>query len=213
MISRVAGMRRGHGWILAWALLGCVPNYHAEYRAAHPDWDGIFPSRSASLKETLAAIHAPSKGDENLWVQKLGIFRTDVTPWELLSLDDIRGGYQVSDEESYAIAATLRCISKIDMERYGFEATVWYLLPGNRLAAYENVVARFYLKRDAYVAALNRAKEALEAYHGAESGQESLLIMIDAYEGLGMTGLANDTRRVLQRNFGDEGQSASNVEN
>ncbi len=74
----------------------------------------------------------------------------------------------------------------------------------NRLAAYENVVARFYLERDAYVAALNRAKTALELYHGADSGEESLQIMIEAYEGLGMKQLADDARRVLQKNFSDE---------
>ena len=74
----------------------------------------------------------------------------------------------------------------------------------NRLAAYENEVARFYMERDAYVAALNRAKTAIEVYHGADSGAESLQIMIEAYEGLGMTDLANDTRRVLEVNFTDE---------
>ena len=71
----------------------------------------------------------------------------------------------------------------------------------NRLASYENAVARFYLERDAYIAALNRAKNAIEVYHGADSAEESLRIMIECYDGLGMTELANDTRRVLQKNF------------
>ena len=74
----------------------------------------------------------------------------------------------------------------------------------NRLASYENVVAQFYLERDAYVAALNRAKEALETYHGADSGADSLRIMIAAYEGLGMNSHADDARRVLEKNFGDQ---------
>jgi outer membrane protein assembly factor BamD len=74
----------------------------------------------------------------------------------------------------------------------------------NRLAAYENRVARFYLERDANVAALNRAKGAIEQYNGADSGRESLIIMIEAYENLGMTELAADTRRVLQSNFPNE---------
>ena len=50
----------------------------------------------------------------------------------------------------------------------------------------------------------DRAKTALETYHGADSGEESLRIMIAAYEGLGMTDLANDTRRVLQKNFSSD---------
>jgi len=74
----------------------------------------------------------------------------------------------------------------------------------NRLAAYENQVALFYIERDAYVAALNRAKIAIETYHGADSGADSLRIMIICYEGLGMTGLAEDTRRVLEKNFSED---------
>lgn len=73
----------------------------------------------------------------------------------------------------------------------------------NRLADYENSVARFYLERGAYVAALNRAKAALEEYNGATSNPDSLEIMIEAYEGLGMEKLAADTRLVLQSNFPD----------
>lgn len=73
----------------------------------------------------------------------------------------------------------------------------------NRLANYENSVARFYLERGAYVAALNRAKAALEEYNGATGNQESLDIMVEAYEGLGMDKLAADTRLVLRNNFPD----------
>lgn len=71
----------------------------------------------------------------------------------------------------------------------------------NRLASYENNVARFYLEREAYVAALKRAKNSLEEYNGSDSTRESLEIMIEAYEGLGMTELAADTRRVRDYNF------------
>ena len=74
----------------------------------------------------------------------------------------------------------------------------------NRLAAYENHVAHYYLRRGAYVAALNRAKASLEQYNGAEGNTRSLEIMAEAYEALGMTELAADTRRVLASNFPDE---------
>ena len=74
----------------------------------------------------------------------------------------------------------------------------------NRLAAYENSVASYYIRRGAYVAAANRAKTALEEYHGADSGAESLQILIKAYDALGMTELAADARKVLRENFPDE---------
>ncbi len=75
----------------------------------------------------------------------------------------------------------------------------------NRLAMYENHVADYYLRRGAYVAALNRARRSLESYNGATGNARSLEIMATAYEELGMTDLAEDTRRVLAANFPDEG--------
>jgi outer membrane protein assembly factor BamD len=73
----------------------------------------------------------------------------------------------------------------------------------NRLAEYENHVARYYLRRGAYVAAANRAKFAVESYPGAPQLKESLEIMIEAYRELEMADLAADAERVLQRTFAD----------
>jgi outer membrane protein assembly factor BamD len=73
----------------------------------------------------------------------------------------------------------------------------------NRLAMYENHVARYYISRGAYVAAINRMKFALEHYPGAPELEESLSIMIESYESLGMQDLAADARRVQIENFGD----------
>lgn len=103
-----------------------------------------------------------------------------------------------------AFSTLARLVERYPASEYAADAQQRLVYLKNRLAAYENAVARFYLERDAYVAALNRAKTAVETYHGADSAAESLSLMIEAYEGLGMTELANDTRRVLQMNFSDE---------
>ena len=46
-------------------------------------------------------------------------------------------------------------------------------------------------------------KDALERYNGASGNVTSLIIMIESYEGLGMTALAADARRVMDNSFGD----------
>lgn len=71
----------------------------------------------------------------------------------------------------------------------------------NRLAAYENHVARYYIRRGAYVAAVNRAKYAVEHYPGAPALQESLTLLAQAYSLLGLSDLAADTQRVFNTNF------------
>ncbi len=73
----------------------------------------------------------------------------------------------------------------------------------NRLAEYENHVADYYMRRGAYVAAVNRAKYAVENYPGAPALEESLNIMIGSYRKLGMTDLAADAERVLRESFGE----------
>src|SRR5690606_30317209 len=62
----------------------------------------------------------------------------------------------------------------------------------NRLAEYENHVAEYYVRRGAYVAAINRAKYALEHYPEAPELERTLLILVTAYDQLGMRDLAAD---------------------
>jgi outer membrane protein assembly factor BamD len=78
----------------------------------------------------------------------------------------------------------------------------------NRLAEYENHVADYYIRRGAYVAAINRAKYALEHYPEAPELEKTLLILVTAYEELGMTDLAADARRVLRQTYGEEAATA-----
>ena len=78
----------------------------------------------------------------------------------------------------------------------------------NRLAEYENHVADYYVRRGAYVAAINRAKYALEHYPEAPELEKTLQILATAYEELGMMDLAADARRVLRQTYGEEAATA-----
>jgi outer membrane protein assembly factor BamD len=71
----------------------------------------------------------------------------------------------------------------------------------NSLAAYEANVADYYLRRGAYVAAVNRAKYVLETYARTPAVEDALRIMTQAYVKMGMPQLAADSLRVLERNY------------
>jgi outer membrane protein assembly factor BamD len=73
----------------------------------------------------------------------------------------------------------------------------------NSLAAHEVHVAKYYMKRGAYVAAANRVQYALKTYPNAPANEEGLLILVQAYDKLGMTDLRNDAERVMKTNFPD----------
>jgi len=71
----------------------------------------------------------------------------------------------------------------------------------NALAAYEVHVAAYYFKRGAYVAAANRAQQAVSEFQQSPSTEEALFIMVQSYERLGLFELRDDADRVLARNF------------
>jgi len=70
----------------------------------------------------------------------------------------------------------------------------------NRLASYEVYVAEYYLKRGAWVGAINRCKYAIENYDGSPQIKRALAIMAESYRRLGMPDLAADTEKVLKEN-------------
>jgi len=73
----------------------------------------------------------------------------------------------------------------------------------NAMAQYEVHVANYYFRRGAYMAALNRAQNAVSDYSESPSREEALFIMIRSYDKLGMFDLRDDTQRVFTLNYPD----------
>jgi outer membrane protein assembly factor BamD len=74
----------------------------------------------------------------------------------------------------------------------------------NRLADYEIAVARYYVEREAYVAAAQRAKVAIEEFDGAPAVREALEIMAFCYDRMELKELAAQTRAMYRNNFEGE---------
>lgn len=73
----------------------------------------------------------------------------------------------------------------------------------NLLAQHEVNVADYYMRRGAYVAAVNRARYVVENYQGAPVMPEALVIIAKAYRILEIQDLAEDALRVLELNYPD----------
>jgi outer membrane protein assembly factor BamD len=69
------------------------------------------------------------------------------------------------------------------------------------MAKHEVYVAEYYLKREAYLASSERAKNMLEKYPGAPATEKALLILIKSYNNLGLSDLAKVTADILIKNF------------
>ena len=82
----------------------------------------------------------------------------------------------------------------------------------NMLAKHELHVASYYLRRGAYIAAVNRAQGVLIQYPNSPSTRDALEILAQAYDAMGMTDLRDDARRVLAKNSGASAPSSAGDE-
>jgi outer membrane protein assembly factor BamD len=78
-------------------------------------------------------------------------------------------------------------------------ARMRYLI--NTLAQYEVHVARYYMRRGAYLAAANRAQYAIKTYQTAPALEDAVFVLAQAYDAMGMVALRDDTSRVMRANF------------
>jgi outer membrane protein assembly factor BamD len=107
-----------------------------------------------------------------------------------------------------AFAAFRTVVEQYPKSAYAHDSLQRMIYLRNRLASYEVHVARYYLRRGAYVAAAQRAKGAVEQYDGAPAVRDALQIMVEAYDQLKLKELADQTRQVYQTNFGGTVQQA-----
>jgi len=71
-----------------------------------------------------------------------------------------------------------------------------------KLAQADYKVASYYASRSAWVAAANRTRDILLNYQGTTVIPSTLEIQLQAYQNLGLTDLADDTRRIIKLNYG-----------
>jgi len=73
----------------------------------------------------------------------------------------------------------------------------------NLLAASEIHVARYYLRRSAFVAAANRGRYVVENFQQTPSVSDGLAVMVEAYQQLGIDDLAEQSLSILALNYPD----------
>jgi len=95
-------------------------------------------------------------------------------------------------------------IERYPNSEYAHDARQRMIFLRNRLAEYEVHVADYYLRRQAWVAAIARARFCIENYDGAPAVRDALDIMINAYQGLGMNDLAERSQEVYALNYPGE---------
>ena len=95
----------------------------------------------------------------------------------------------------------MELVTRFPDSKYTPDATLRMNYLVNAMASLEVHVARYYAKRGAYVAAANRAQQAIKTYPQAPAIEEAMYILVTAYDKMGMPELRDDADRVLKKNF------------
>ena len=100
-----------------------------------------------------------------------------------------------------AFDAFRELVSRYPQSQYAADARARMNYLVNALASAEVNVAEYYLRRGAYVAAVNRAQFALINYPEAPAIERALKVLVKAYDEMGLSDLRDDARRTLDSNF------------
>jgi outer membrane protein assembly factor BamD len=92
-------------------------------------------------------------------------------------------------------------VTRFPESQYAADASarMRYLL--DMLASNDVHVARYYMRRGAMLAAVNRAQAVVKQYQDTPAVEEALAIMVVGYRQLGLEDLSNDAKRVLQSTY------------
>lgn len=139
--------------------------------------------------------------DYAYYLKGLANFDRDVTVVNRLVPNDPTKTDTSAAQQSFDDFSEL--VRRFPESRYAEDARSRLLFLHDNLAAYEVNVADFYMRRGAYVAAVNRARYVLENYARTHSVDDALAIMTRGYVRLGLRDLAADSLRVLALNYPD----------
>jgi outer membrane protein assembly factor BamD len=116
-----------------------------------------------------------------------------IFPRSFSDLDNVR------QKEAFHDFSTL--LTRYPKSEYIKNATHRMRFLKNALGQSEVNIAKYYMKRSAYLAAFNRADYTIKHHQGTPAILDALHVKICAANALGKKKLASDTRRVLQLNF------------
>ena len=174
----------------------------AQLEIAYAYYKDSEPAQAVTAVERFIKLHPnhPSV-DYAYYLKGLANFNEDLGWTGYISGQDLTERDPKAAREAFDAFKTL--VTRFPESRYAPDSVARMNYLVNALASHEIHVARYYMKRGAYVAAVNRVQYALKAYPRAPANEEGLVIMVAAYDALGLKELRDDAERVMKKNFPD----------
>jgi outer membrane protein assembly factor BamD len=137
--------------------------------------------------------------DYALYLRGIVNFNDKLGILSVLSRQDLSERDQQASRDAYQ--SFRQVVDQFPQSRYASDAKLRMDYIVNALAEYELHVSRYYFRRGAYVASVNRAQQVLLEFPQAPATEEALFLMATSYQQLGLDTLSKDAQRVLEKNF------------
>ena len=174
----------------------------AQLEIAYCHWkDGERGSAIAAVDRFIKMYPNHPSADYAWYLKGLINFNDNYGMFSTMATSDLSDRDPRSTRESFA--AFREVVTRYPDSRYTADAMARMRYLVNALASYEVHVARYYMKRGAYLAAANRAQYAISNYTQAPALEEAVFMLVLAYDRLGMTDLRDAADRVMRNNFPD----------
>ncbi|USD65755.1 outer membrane protein assembly factor BamD [Vibrio sp. SCSIO 43136] len=93
-----------------------------------------------------------------------------------------------------------RLLQRYPNSEFAADAQKRMLALKNRLAEYDLATADFYIRREAWIAAINRCQELQKTYPDTVAARQSLKLQLKAYQELGLEDAAARTQKMIELN-------------
>lgn len=137
--------------------------------------------------------------DYMLYLRGLVLFNEDRSIFSRIAAQDWSDRDPRANRDAYAAFNDL--VTRFPESRYADDARERMTRIVSALGGHEIAVARYYMKRGAYLAAANRAQNIVQHFRNTEYVEEALAMMMTAYSLMEQNRLSADARRVLELNY------------
>ena len=179
---------------------GTLLAQQAQLDLAYAYWRSGDRTQALTTIERFIKLNPSSPAlDYALYLRGVINFNDDIGALGALAGQDLSERDQRASRDAHQ--AFKQLIDQFPDSPYAEDARVRMDYIANSLANYELHVARYYFRRGAYLAAVNRAQIAVSDFQGAPASEEALYIMVQGYDRLGLEALRDSANRVFQKNF------------
>jgi outer membrane protein assembly factor BamD len=174
----------------------------AQLEIAYAHWKDNERASAVAAVERFIKMYPNHASVDYAWYLKgLVNFNDQAGILSQLTTPDMSDRDPKSSRESFS--AFKEVVTRYPESKYAADSALRMRYLVNALASHEVHVARYYMKRGAYLAAANRAQYAIQHYAEAPALEEAVFVLVLAYDRLGMDDLRNAADRVMRSNFPD----------